>query len=56
VALLLTLYSGKTADEMLAIDPEAVLAPLDLKDHLTPQRSNGLASMITRIREIASQA
>lgn len=54
VALMLALYSGKTAAEILAIDPEAALAPFDLKDHLTPQRSNGLASMIKRIREIAA--
>jgi cysteine desulfuration protein SufE len=53
VALLLALYSGKTRQEMLAVDPEAALAPFDLKDHLTPQRSNGLHSMIKRIREIA---
>ncbi len=54
VALLLALYSGKTPQAILAIDPEAALAPFDLKDHLTPQRSNGLASMIKRIRSIAS--
>ena len=54
VALLLALYSGKTPEQILAIDPEAALAPFDLKDHLTPQRSNGLHSMIARIREIAA--
>jgi cysteine desulfuration protein SufE len=53
VALLLALYSGKTRQEMLAVDPQAALAPFDLNDHLTPQRSNGLHSMISRIREIA---
>ena len=56
VALLIALYSGKTPEEMLAIDPEAALAPFDLKDHLTPQRSNGLHSMIKRIREVAAAA
>ncbi len=53
VALLIALYSGKSAEDILAIDPEAALAPFDLKDHLTPQRSNGLYSMIKRIRAIA---
>ncbi len=53
VALLITLYSGKSAEEILRIDPEAALAPFDLKDHLTPQRSNGLHSMVNRIRTIA---
>lgn len=54
VALLLALYSGKTPSQILEIDPEAALAPFDLTDHLTPQRSNGLHSMIKRIRDIAS--
>ncbi len=54
VALLLALYSGKAPDEILKIDTEAALAPFDLTDHLTPQRSNGLFSMIKRIREIAA--
>ena len=53
VALLLALYSGKRREEVLAINPEDALAPFDLKDHLTPQRSNGLHSMIKRIRAIA---
>lgn len=53
VALLLALYSGKTADAILKINPEEALAPFDLKDHLTPQRSNGLHSMVARIRAIA---
>ncbi len=56
VAILLTLYSGKTSAEILAINPEEALAPFDLKDHLTPQRSNGLASMVQRIRAIAARA
>ena len=52
VALLIALYSGKTPAEILALDAPGALAPLDLTDHLTPQRSNGLASMIARIRAI----
>jgi cysteine desulfuration protein SufE len=56
VAVLLALYSGKTPSEILAIDPDAALRPLDLSAHLTPQRSNGLASMIRRIRAIATDA
>lgn len=56
VALLLALYSGRTATQMLEIDPAQSLAPFDLAGHLTPQRSNGLASMIRRVREIAAAA
>jgi len=55
VALLIALYNAKTPAEILAIDPQAALGPLDLKDHLTPQRSNGLASMVKRIRAIAAE-
>lgn len=56
VAVLLALYSGKTAEEILGVDASAALAPLDLSAHLTPQRSNGLASMTARIRAIAGSA
>jgi cysteine desulfuration protein SufE len=56
VALLVALYSGKTPVEILSLDAQTALTPLDLKDHLTPQRSNGLASMVERMRAIASDA
>ncbi len=55
IALLLSLYSGKTKAEILAISAEEELAKLDLKDHITPQRSNGVTSMIAKIRAVASQ-
>lgn len=55
VALLLALYSGKSPQEIHAVDADAALAPLDLAAHLTPQRSNGLSSMVKRIRSIAAQ-
>ncbi len=56
IALLIALYSGRTPEEILDIDAAKALAPLDLAAHLTPQRSNGLASMVARIRAIASAA
>ena len=56
IALLFALYSGKPAPDMLSIDVAQALAPFDLDDHLTPQRSNGLHSMVARIRAIASSA
>jgi len=55
VALLIALYAGKTPGEILALDPHEALGSFDLADHLTPQRSNGLASMLKRIRAIAAQ-
>lgn len=56
VALILTVYSGHTAREILDIDALAIFASLGLKDHLTPQRSNGVRSMVERIRRDAAGA
>ncbi len=50
VALLNRLYDGRTPQEALSIDPKEVLGRIGLAEHLSPQRSNGLASMIKRIR------
>lgn len=56
VTLMLALYSGRKASEIVATDAEGVLAGLGLDEHLTPQRSNGLRSMVKRIREDAAAA
>jgi cysteine desulfuration protein SufE len=56
VAILLTIYQDKPADEIAAHDALVDFADLGLKDHLTPQRSNGLASMVARIRSEARAA
>jgi cysteine desulfuration protein SufE len=50
VAILLATVSGKRADEILATDPIALFDRLGLREHLTPQRSNGFRSMVARIR------
>jgi cysteine desulfuration protein SufE len=50
IAVLFALYSGRKASEILGIDEKGVFARLGLNDHLTPQRSNGLASMVARIK------
>jgi cysteine desulfuration protein SufE len=49
VAILLALCSGKTASEILTADPVALFERLGLREHLTPQRSNGFKSMVGRI-------
>lgn len=54
VALLIRLYSGRGADAILAIDAREVLSRIGLAEHLSPQRSNGLASMLLRIRDVAA--
>jgi cysteine desulfuration protein SufE len=56
VAIAVALFSGKTAPEILDIDAEAVFGRLGLQEHLTPQRSNGLRSMVERIKSDARQA
>lgn len=56
IAILLSLYSGKTAQEILSIDAGQRLGQLELKEHLTPQRSNGLMAMVKRIRSDAEAA
>lgn len=50
IAILFSIYQDKTPEEILAIDARRILADLGLQEHLTPQRSNGFASMVERIR------
>ena len=50
IAILFALYSGKSAQEILSTDAVALFDRLGLREHLTPQRSNGFRSMVERIR------
>ena len=54
IALLLMIYSGKKADEILNTDGEAMLERLQLAAHLSPTRKNGLFAMVKRIRKLAA--
>ena len=56
IAVLFALYSGKNAKDILATDAVALFEQLGLRDHLTPQRSNGFRSMVDRIRRDANAA
>jgi cysteine desulfuration protein SufE len=56
IAILFALYADKSARDILAIDPSALFERLGLREHLTPQRSNGLKSMVARIRAEAEAA
>ena len=56
IAILLTLQSGKSARDILASDPVAVFDELGFREHLTPQRSNGLRAMVERIRNDAHES
>jgi len=56
VAIVLALYSGKHAQEILSTDALALFERIRLRDGLTPQRSNGLRSMVERVRAEAQAA
>ena len=56
IAILFALYSGRSAGAILKLDPFAIFDRLGLREHLTPQRSNGLRSMVERIRTDAQAA
>ena len=56
IAILFALYSGKPAKDILSTDAIALFDRIGLREHLTPQRSNGFRSMVDRIRSDASAA
>ncbi len=56
VAIMLALFSGRRASEILATDAEETMRTLGLDEHLTPQRANGLRAMVRRMKEEASAA
>jgi len=56
VALAISLNTGKTASAVLATDTFKIFEDLGLKAHLSAQRSNGLRSMVARIRRDAEAA
>jgi cysteine desulfuration protein SufE len=53
IAIVVRLYSGRMADEIMAFDPRMAFERLGLAGALSTQRSNGLFSMIERIRRDA---
>ena len=50
IAILLSLYQGKTLGQTKEIDPRVEFEKLGLNSHLSSQRSNGLKSMIDQIK------
>ena len=55
IVILMAHYSGKTASEILDSDAIALFERLGLNQHLSPQRRNGLFSMVKRLKEMASE-
>ena len=56
IAILFAMYSDKPAREILSADAIALFERLGLREHLTPQRSNGFRSMVERIKADARSA
>jgi cysteine desulfuration protein SufE len=56
IAILLAIYSGRPARDILAADALGLFERLGLREHLTPQRSNGVRAMVDRIRQDAERA
>lgn len=55
IALLLKVYSGRSAREILESEPQFV-ADIGLSEHLSPTRANGLNAMLAEIRRQAEVA
>jgi len=56
IAILFAIYSGKAARDILVTDAIKLFESMGLREHLTPQRSNGFRSMVERIRSDARAA
>ena len=56
VALTLAFFSGRPARDIIGADAQALFRTLGFEQHLTPQRSNGLRSMVDRIKNDAARA
>ncbi|MCE5974775.1 SufE family protein [Sinirhodobacter sp. WL0062] len=56
IAVLHALYSGLSVAEVAKVDAKAELGRLGLNEHLSQQRSNGVAAMVERIRRLAAEA
>ena len=54
LGVVLAAYNGKTASEILAVDIEDYFARLDLMQHLSSTRGNGLKAMVKRIQDTAA--
>lgn len=52
VAIVIALFNGKTVSDARSLDARAALEALGLQDHITPQRANGLISMLKKIEQM----
>jgi cysteine desulfuration protein SufE len=55
IAVLLDIYDGRSPEEILAVDIRQAIGKLGFEQHLSPNRANGLFSMVERIRTLAAR-
>ncbi len=55
IAVLMEIYDGRTPEEILAVDIKGAIGQLGFEQHLSPNRANGLFSMVERIRALAAK-
>ncbi len=55
IAILMTIFQGKTAEEIAATDIDQIFGKLGLDQHLSPNRRNGFYAMVERIRSFTAQ-
>ncbi|MGI6851531.1 SufE family protein [Mesorhizobium sp. 1B3] len=56
VAIMIALFSERRASDIIRIEAEETMRNLGLDEHLTPQRANGLRSMVRRIKKEAERS
>ncbi len=56
ITILTLMYNGKTAREILDIDPREAFKRLEIDKYLSPSRRNGLGGMVQRIRQFAAES
>ncbi len=56
IAVVLEIFKDKTAQEILDIDVEKIFDKMGLKEHITPNRRNGMLSMVDKIKYYAKQS
>jgi len=56
IAVVLTIFKDKSAQNILDIDVEEIFGNMGLKEHITPNRRNGMLSMVDKIKYYAAQS
>lgn len=56
IAIAFAIFSGKPASQIITCDERQIFSQMKLSEHITPQRSNGLNSLVARIKADAKQA